>query len=385
MKKARNICLETKSARGRLAAWLLAISCGMASQLVMAQQRYLVEGIFDAEVYKTDAHSLLLSRNDGDMASLGRLQLWAAYQISPGLQVYALGEAQTDNSGSHRVTEAVFEQYALRYTSQSSPYYFLEAGKILSPLAAYSDRHLSTQNPLIRQPYILTATYPLGVQFAGSSSWFDYRVAYLDLPASNGNYGVDRPDSSFRPALGSGVTPLTGLRFGITYTRGPYLDRNDYYVPPGRSSNDFDQRVWGFDFQYSLGYLELNGQLVNFRYEVPYYYEDTDDTSWYLELKYTWTPRLYGAARFGKYQVAYFTSYGETYGLPGVAPGREFSDLEIGLGYRLSSNVLIKVAYSSDHWSAGDVPDYRLHNGHSVGMQLSWHFDLGSLFQQKPR
>jgi len=183
----------------------------------------------------------------------------------------------------------------------------------------------------------------------------------------------------------SSPIPRFGLRFGITWTQGPYLDRQAAYVPPGTSSADFDQRVWGFDFQYSRGYLELNGQWVNFRYEVPYYYEVTDDTSWYLELKYTWTPRLYGAARFGKYQIAYIASYGGTYGLPRVAPGREFSDLEIGLGYRLSSNVLFKVAYSSDRWSAGDVPDYRLHNGHSVGMQLSWHFDLGSLFQQKSR
>ncbi|MFC1719755.1 porin [Pseudomonadota bacterium] len=385
MTTARSNSPKAKSTTRRLAVWLLAISCALPGQSVLGQQRYLVEGIFDAEIYKTDADSLLLSRNDGDIASLGRLQLWAAFQISPGLQIYALGEAQTDNSGSHRVTEAVFEQYALRYTRQSSPYYFLEAGKILSPLAAYSDRHLSTQNPLIRQPYLLAATYPLGVQLAGSSGWFDYRAAYLDLPAGNGNYGAVQPDSSFRPALGFGVTPFTGLRFGITYTQGPFLDRHTAYVPPGTSSADFDQRVWGLDFQYSRGYLELNGQWVNFRYEVPYYYEDTDDTSWYLELKYTWTPRLYGAARFGKYQVSYIASYGETYGLPRVAPGREFSDIEIGLGYRLGSNVLFKVAYSSDHWSAGDVPDYRLHNGHSVGMQLSWHFDLGSMFQQKPR
>jgi hypothetical protein len=376
--------LEAKPFTRRLAMWSLAISCGMACQLAMAQQRYLVEGIFDAEVYKTDANSLLLSRNGGNVATLGRLQLWGALQITPGLQAYALGEVETDNSGSDRVTEAEFEQYALRYTSQSSPHYFLEMGKILSPLAAYSDRHLSTQNPLIRQPYILTATYPVGIQVAGSSGWFDYRAAYLDLPAVNGNYGVTQSGSAFRPALGVGVTPLTGLRFGVTYTQGPYLDRDGAYVPQGSNWRDFDQRVWGFDFQFSRGYLEFNGQLVNFRYEVPYYFERTDDTSWYLELKYTWTPRFYGAARFGNYETAYLSSYGETYSLPRVVPGREFSDLELGLGYRLSANVLFKVAYSSDHWSTGDSPDYRIRNGHSLGVQLSCHFDLGSLFQQRP-
>ena len=143
----------------------------------MAQQRYLVEGIFDAELFHTDSDSLLLSRNEGDLATLGRLQFWSAFQISPGL----------------------------RYTSQSSPYYFLEAGKILSPLAAYSNRHLSTQNPLIRQPYIFATTYPVGVQVAGSSGWFDYRAAVLDLPDFNPDYMAFEPDSAFRPALGFGV------------------------------------------------------------------------------------------------------------------------------------------------------------------------------------
>jgi len=384
MKKARRNSRISTAALRCLISWVLAASCSVACPLAMAQQRYLVEGIFDAEVYKTDANSLLLSRNEGDIATLGRLQLWAAFQITRGLQIYALGQGETDNSGADRVTEAVLEQYALRYTSQSSPYYFLEAGKILSPLAAYSDRHLSSQNPLIRQPYIFTTTYPLGIQAAGSSGWLDYRAAVLDLPAVSLNYTLTQADSAFRPALGFGVTPLTGLRFGFTYTKGPYLDRDGAYVPPGTTWRDFDQRVLGFDFQFSRGYLELNGQLANYRYEVPYYDKSSDDTSWYLELKYTWTPRLYGAARMGKYEAEYIAQYSAGYSLPRRSPGREFRDLEIGIGYRLNANILFKIAYSSDHWSGGYTADKRLQNGHSVGAQLSCHFDLGSLFQRRP-
>jgi len=347
----------------------------------MTQQRYLVEGIFDAELYLTDPDSLLLSRNEGDLATLGRLQLWSAFQISPGLQIYALAEVETDNSSGARETEAEIEQFALRYTSQSSPYYFLEAGKILSPLAAYPNRHLSTQNPLIRQPYIFSTTYPVGVQVAGSSGWFDYRAAVLDLPDFNPEYLVAEPDSAFRPALGFGVTPFTGLRFGFTYTKGPYLNRQlDAYLPPGTDWHDFDQRVLGFDFQFSRGYLELNGQLVNSRYEVPFHDQRTDDTSYYLELKYTWTPRLYGAARYGNYQAAFISHTGD---LSWVAPSRKYSDLEVGLGYRFSSNTLFKVAYSYDHWNTEDTSEDVFRNGHSLGLQLSYNFDLGSWFAER--
>ena len=373
---------KTKAATRCLITWVLALSCGMASSLTMAQQRYLLEGIFDAELYHTDPDSRLLSRNEGDLATLGRLQLWSAFQITPGLQIYALAEIETDNSSGARQTEAEIEQLALRYTSQSSPYYFLEAGKILSPLAAHSNRYLSTKNPLIRQPYIFTTTYPVGVQVAGSSGWLDYRAAILDLPDINPVYIAAEPDSAFRPALGFGVTPFTGLRFGVTYTKGPYLNRQlDAYLPPGTGWRDLDQRVMGFDFQFSRGYLELNGQLVVSRYDVPFHDERTDDTAYYLELIYTWTPRLYGAARFGKNEGTFIN---HTSDLSWMAPSGKFSDLEVGLGYRFSPNILFKVAYSCDHWNADDTAENFSRTGHSLGLQFSYNFDLGSRFAERP-
>ena len=109
---------EASTAGGHLVKWVVVLLCGLLSSLAVAQDRFLVEGIFDAEFYKTDANSILLSRNEGDIAILGRLQLWSAFQISPGLQVYALGEFETDNSVGDRESEAELEQFALRYGSQ---------------------------------------------------------------------------------------------------------------------------------------------------------------------------------------------------------------------------------------------------------------------------
>jgi len=369
---------EASTAGGHLVKWVVALLCGLVSSLAVAQDRFLVEGIFDAEFYKTDANSILLSRNQGDIAVLGRLQLWSAFQISPGLQVYALGEFETDNSSGDRESEAELEQFALRYSSQSSPYYFLEAGKILSPLAAYSNRHLSTQNPLIGQPYVYITSYPLGVQAAGSSGWLDYRAAIVDQPDLNPSYILVEPGSAFRPALGLGVTPFTGLRFGISYTTGPYLNHNvDAFLPPGTSWRDVEQRVLGFDFQFSRGYLELNGQLVVSKYDVPFRDERTDDTSYYLELKYTWTPRLFGAVRFEHNEAAFIS---HTSDLSWLAPNRKIRDLEVGLGYRFSSNTLLKVAYRWDNWDAEDTPENFIRNGRSLALQLSHHFDLSSRF-----
>ena len=362
---------------------VLALLCGLTSSLTVAQERFLLEGIFDAELYKTDADSRLLSRNEGNIATLVRLQLWSAFQISPGLQIFAQVEFESDDSSGERETEAELEQFALRYSSQSSPWYFLEAGKIVSPLNAYSNRHLSTQNPLIGQPLAYGTSYPLGLQAAGSSGWLDYRAALLDLPEINPGYIIVDPDSAFRPALGFGVTPFTGFRFGFSYTKGPYLNRQlGAWLPPGTDWRDFDQRVMGFDFQFSRGYLELNGQWVESQYDVPFHSVDTDDTTWYLELKYTWTPRLYGAVRYKNSEAAFIRHAGDRYWL---AESGKFRDVEVGLGYRFSPDTQLKVSYRRDHWDSElAYGNYSTPNGYSLALQLSHHFDVRSWFAKKP-
>jgi len=364
-----------------LIAWALALLGCLTSPLTIAKDRFLLEGILDGELHETDAHSLLLSRNDGALSALGRLQLWSAFQISPGLQIYALGEIESDDSSGVRETESEIEQLALRYTNQSAPYYFLEAGKILSPLSVYSNRHLSTQNPLIGQPYVHVTSYPLGVQAAGSSGRLDYRAALVDQPDINPDFIPYEPGSAYRPVLGFGVTVVQGLRFGISYTQGPYLSRQlNNYLPPGTGWRDYDQRVLGLDFQFSRGYLEVNGQLVDSEYDIPFHVNSSDDTTWYVELKYTWTPRLYGALRYGKNEATFIQHGGD---LSWLSRNRRFHDLEIGLGYRFSPDTLLKVAYRQDRWDSESRREGLPADGHSLSLQLSHHFDLGSRFVKK--
>lgn len=354
----------------------------LASPPAGAQDWYLLQGIFDAELYDTDTDSPLLSRNEGDLAALGRLQLWAALQLSPELQFYVQGQVESDNFEGYGETTTDLDQVALRYTHEASPSLYIEAGKILSPLAAYSERRLSTRNPLIRQPYLYTAGYPWGAKVVGTAGWFDYQAAWIDPSGSDPGYQLIEPDRAFRPALGAGVTPFTGLRFGLSWTQGPYLnDEIEHALPDGSQWRDYTQRVEGLDFQYSRGYLELSGQLLRTNYEVPYRDSAPDDSSYYLELKYTWTPRLYGAVRYQGIEVSYVDYPENHYWYKAT---NKFRLLEVGLGYRFSRDLLFKVAYETDHW---DDSGYRYASnarGHAVGLQLSWFFDPVSLLAAEP-
>jgi len=361
--------------------WAFALFCGTGGTLALAQEQLLLEGIFDAEFYKTDAHSFGLARNDGKLSSLGRLQIWSAFQINPDLQVYALGLIEADDASGEAESDSDLRQFALRYSSNASPFYMIEAGKLLPPIAVASERRFSSQNPLIGEPNFLYADYPLGIQVAGSSGWFDYRAALVDLPAVEPAYLPADPGSALRPDVGAGITPVPGLRFGVAYTKGPFLARKlKPYLPSGSGWKDFHQELLGLEFQFSYRYLEFNGELLFSEYEIPFRSKPSKVTGYFLELKYTWTPRLYGAVRFERNEYPFIRRPG---GLNWISREVTAHDVEVGLGYRFTADTQIKLTYRSDHRSLDYAPEGFVHTGHSLALQLSHHFDLGSWLERQ--
>jgi len=349
---------------------------GMLHAPASADERVLLQGILDGELYKTDAHSFELARNDGKLSSLGRLQLWSAFQPTQHLQLYALGILEADDSSGEGETHSDLRQIAMRYSSNAAPFYMIEVGKLLPPIAVASERRLSSQNPLIGEPHFLYADYPLGVQVSGSSGWLDYRAALVDLPAVEPGYLPADPGSALRPDLGVGFTPLPGVRFGLAYTKGPYLARKlKPYLPSGSDWKDFHQRLLGFEFQFSRGYFEFNSELLVSEYEIPFRSKPSKVTGYFLELKYAWTLRLYGAARFERNEYPFVRHPG---GLTWTSQDVTAYDVEFGLGYRFTPDTQLKLSYRRDHRSLAYAPEGFVANGHSLALQLSHHFDFGS-------
>jgi hypothetical protein len=126
MKRSRRHSRTTAAHARPLLAGLFVAAVGLvgpvASPLACAQDWYLVHGIVDAELFDTDTDSPALTRNDGDLAALGRLQLWTAFQLSPTLQFYARGQIEADTFDGSGQVDADLEQAALRYTRLSAPW-----------------------------------------------------------------------------------------------------------------------------------------------------------------------------------------------------------------------------------------------------------------------
>jgi hypothetical protein len=346
-----------------------------------AEERVLAGGLVDAEYWQTDDDSLLLSRNGGDGAPAGRLRLWAALDLGGGLQGFALGEVEGGRGSDEGETEAEIEQALVRYTFRAPVRLRLEAGILPVPIGDFARRYMSNLNPLIGSPDGYSVSYPAGVQATGMAGPFDYRVAVVDLPFVNENY-VPEPGSALRPALAFGVTPVTGARFGAYATRGPYLGPAvESSLPAGSAWRDFGQSVTGLDLQFSRGHFEMHADWARSRYEVPGLARDARGNAWYVEPRYTFTPRLFAALRFERNDYPYVAPVA-----PGVWIGStvEFTDVEAGIGWRLGPETVLKLSARRDDWNVSGALADMFPDGYAVAAQVSHAFTINSWFD-RPR
>jgi len=345
----------------------------------------MVQGLFDAEIWKTDPGSRLLSLNDGDAAAGGRLRLWSAGDFLPGLQGYMLGQAHSgtalpEEEGKEGQMQTGIEQAFLRYTLKGATRLVIEGGKFTTPVGDFSDRYLSSQNPLIGTPDSYTVAYPYGVKMSGWAGPVDYRAALVDQPMVNEGY-VPESGRAWRPVVGAGVTPVQGLRLGAFYTFGPYLGPEvESALPTGSRWRDFEEAVVGFETQFSRGHFELRGEFTHSRYDAPTGGPSVRGQAFYLEPKYTFTPRVFAALRLEQNEYAYISlmSWGW------LVSEATFVDAEACLGWRLAPGAILKVSYRRDRWDVDESLKSILPDGYALAAQLSYSFDVISWFE-RPR
>jgi len=342
-----------------------------------AEERVLVQGLTDAEIWYTDPQSTSLSRNEGETASAARLRLWAIGEFRPNLQGFVLGALEGGSGTETGETDTRLEQAYLRYSFEAPKRLVLQAGKLSLPYGNFSRRYFSSQNPLIGTPLNYEISYPLGIQISGAVKRFDFMVAALDGPLTHQEY-ASPTQSAVRPALSAGVSPLIGFRIGAYFTKGPYLSRiSEGWLLPGKELGDFHEKLWGLDVQFSRAHFELNGELTQTRLEVPAA-GDAWGRSWYVEPKYTFSPRWYAALRWERGDLPHANWIWTTMW---SAEQIRVNALEAGIGFRIIPGFLVKTSYRTEigKQSFGADPE-----GHALALQLSYSFDVNSWFQ-RPR
>lgn len=338
-----------------------------------AEERVAIQGLADAEGWNTGSDPTYLTRNEGDSASVGRLRLWGYGDFTERFQGFALVAVEGGQATLEQETDFRVEQAYVRALLGESRRTIVQAGKLILPYGNFSKRYLSTSNPLIGSPMNYVVSYPFGIQVNGSIGRFDYMAAVLDNPLWKQAYDSE-PESNPRPALAAGITPIVGLRFGGYATRGAYLSHiSQAWLFPGDHLKDYQERAYGLDVQYSVAHFELNGEMTQSSLEVPYA-GTARGRVYYVEPKYTISPRWYVAARYERGNhpdsVWIWTTDWET--------GRlRVHDVEAGIGFRIDPRFLVKASYRAILDSAPGAPE-----GNALALQLSYTFDVNSWFRR---
>ena len=352
-----------------------AIACIAPLNRAAAQASVVVQGVADAELWMTDSGSALLTRNNGRPGGVGRLHVWSAAELGPRLVVYAAGYVEGGKARHEEGTEWYTDMLGVRYMRSDALVF--DVGKMAHPVGAFASRRYSVRNPLIGHPDGYPVAYPVGLQLSGTRRRFDYRAAVVTLPVYREDY-VPEPTATPRPAVGAGFTPTTGVRVGVSATWGPYLnDELPTTLLAGRSWRAYSQQVGAIDAQLSRGYLEVRAEIAASRYDVPSQ-PGSEPTvvrglAYYVDAKYTLTPRLFVATRVERNEYAYIEPESDTEWL--ASPTNMYNG-ELGVGYRFGAATLLKASARADSWH---VPPYlrsMLPNGAAFALQVSRAFTV---------
>ena len=151
-------------------------------------------------------------------------------------------------------------------------------------------------------------------------------------------------------------------------------------MPSGRDWKDYKQRVVAADVQLSRGYFEGHAELAHSEYDIQNR-TPIKGLLFYLEPKYTFTPRFFMALRYERNDYPFILPVSPNFW---VANRVVFQDVELGGGYRLLASSLVKLSARADHWAPNDNPQAPHNNGFAVVLQWSQSLDFMELFAARP-
>jgi hypothetical protein len=266
-------------------------------------------------------------------------------------------------------------QAAVQYVRPGTTALRLDAGYIASPIGLGLLDMRADVNPLVQthmgyvipmMPFdrnapsvgAITASYPLGANLTVASTHWDARAALVgSSPARRFAVNQRSGNPKLTPVVvaGAGITPITGLRFGGSFSSGQYATASELKQPDGL---DRQLRMWTFETEYAFGYTKLSGEYTRGRFARGTVADIA--STWFVQGMQTLTPRWFAAARHETVDAPPFAFAG-----PG-APRLSYRTTEVAAGYRLTPELTLRSSVTASRWYTASEFDKR------VGAQIVW-------------
>lgn len=365
--------------------------------------RVRLSGTLDLEIYNFQQPAPDLIDSKIDTLFNPRLTLFLDAQV--GSQIYFFAQSRLDRGfdPTDHGAQVRLDEYAFRITPWKDGRLTVQIGKFATVVGNWVPRHLSWENPFVDAPIVyenITAirdryapfspfdfvygpffykkyifnpviwgpSYASGISLSGRLDRFDYAVEMKNASLSSRPESWDVTESGFENPTFSGrfgFRPNEAWNFGLSASEGPYFQRQAQpFLPPGRDISDFREYVLGQDASFAWHHLQVWAEVYEARFEVPTV-GDADTLAYYVEVKYKFTPQLFGAVRWNQ-QLFGTVSDGEG---RNVHWSPDLERIDLAAGYRFTSHIQLKFQYSFQHETTTPGND-----NHLIAAQLTTRF-----------
>jgi hypothetical protein len=247
--------------------------------------------------------------------------------------------------------ETELYQAGIRYERAGSIATRVDAGYIQSPigLGIFDARpdlnptivpHLSYVVPMpafdLSAPQVqaVALSYPLGALLTLSGAHWDARAALLNSSPTR-EYAIGNeinPRQTPVVVAGAGVTPIVGLRLGVSTAHGDYATADE--VPSGGARS---VTMIGAEGEYAFRYTKISAEVLRTGFETPFGIAVAAE--WFVEGTQTLAPRWFAAGRYEG------TSAPPLRTATAVGVRKTFDVAEATLGYRVNPELTLRGSF----------------------------------------
>ncbi len=359
--------------------------------------RARLSGTLDLEGYALSQPSPGLLYTAGHALFNPRLSTFLDVQL--GDQFYAFAQARADRGfdPSDESFEPRLDEYAVRFTPSRDGRFNVQVGKFATVVGHWVSRHGSWDNPFItaplpyehltgiwdiapprsalqlqnwahvlptsspaleyaekprRTPVIWGPSYASGISVFGHAGKFDYAAELKNAAlSSHPEVWTARRIPWADPTVSArlGYRPNAMWNLGFSASSGAYLRPSaDPLLPPGQNRGDYRETVLAQDVAFAWHHVQLWSEIYHARFEIPRI-GHADTTAYYVEAKYKFTPRFFGAMRWNQQLFATLPD-----GKGGRAAwGREVWRIDFAPTYRFTPQTQLKLQSSLLHDPSG--------------------------------
>jgi hypothetical protein len=360
------------------------------------QLRARLSGTLELEGYGYQLPAPGLIRSASDHLWVPRLSVFLDAQFGPRFYAFAQARADRGFDPADGPTKARLDEWAFRYTPRSPFGFNVQVGRFATVVGNWTARHGPWSNPFItaplpyehltgiwdteavrssstllqwshvrpglppalaavekalRVPIVWGPAYATGVAASAEAGRFRLAAeAKLGSLSSRPVAWLHGREQRHHPTVSAraGYRPNQMWNVGISASRGPYLrEFAQASLAPGTSRGDYRQLVLAHDVSFAWHHLQVWGEIYASRFEIPKV-GDADTIAYYVEAKYKFTPRLFGALRWNQQLFDRIPDRGNE-----TKWGNDVWRIDLAPGFRFTPHTQIKFQYSLQHGDSG--------------------------------